>query len=141
MGCIDAPYPHIICRYPLETYRCTWEHGGIPAQVSLAKYPPETASILHRDTFCFFFLKDEYFVSKTIHDSNIDPEKFPGSKVNQLAKKGAFKVNHLTYQSNCKWPPSGSSKSHEELTTHQASPNGNNIPTSKDQREIKSLLF
>ena len=54
--------------------------------MSLAKYPPETASILHRDIFCFF-LKDEEFVSKTINDSNIDPEKFPASKVRQIAKK------------------------------------------------------
>ena len=29
MGHIDVPHPHIIYRYPLETYRCTGEHGGI----------------------------------------------------------------------------------------------------------------
>ena len=34
------------------------------AQVSLAKYSPETASILHRDIF-HFFLKDEEFC---LHD-------------------------------------------------------------------------
>ena len=34
-----------------------------------------------------FSLKDEKFVSKTINDSNIDLEKFPASKVRQLAKK------------------------------------------------------
>ena len=34
-----------------------------------------------------FFLKDEEFVSKTINDSNIYLEKFPASKVRQLAKK------------------------------------------------------
>ena len=56
------------------------------AQVSLAKYPQETENILHCDTF-WFFLKDEEFVSKTINDSNIDLEKFPASKVKQLAKK------------------------------------------------------
>ena len=33
-----------------------------------------------------FYLKDEEFVSKTINDSNIDLEKFPASKVRQLAK-------------------------------------------------------
>ena len=33
------------------------------------------------------FLRDEEFVSKTINDSNIDLEKFPASKVKQLAKK------------------------------------------------------
>ena len=30
---------------------------------------------------------DEEFVSKTIHDSNIDLEKFPASKIRQFAKK------------------------------------------------------
>ena len=49
--------------------------------MSLVKYPPETASILHRGIFWFFFLKDEEFVSKTTNDSNIDLEKFPASKV------------------------------------------------------------
>ena len=49
-------------------------------------YPPETAKILHRDIF-WFFLKDEEFVSKTISDSNINLDRFPASKVRQLAKK------------------------------------------------------
>ena len=35
----------------------------------------------------WFFLKDEDFVSKTINGSNIDLDKFPASKVRQLAKK------------------------------------------------------
>ena len=35
----------------------------------------------------WFFLKDEEFVSKTINDSSIDLDKFPSSKVRQLAKK------------------------------------------------------
>ena len=34
-----------------------------------------------------FFLKNEEFVSKTINDSSIDLDKFPASKVRQLAKK------------------------------------------------------
>ena len=29
-------------------------YNAVKAQVSLAKYPPETASILHRDIFWFF---------------------------------------------------------------------------------------
>ena len=61
-------------------------HNAVHAQVSLARYPLETAIILHRVTF-WFFLKDEEFVSKSIDDSNIDLEKFPASKVRQLAKK------------------------------------------------------
>ena len=61
-------------------------YNAIQAQVSLAKYPPETTSILHRGIF-WFLLKDEEFVSKTIKDSNIDLDKFPTSKVWQLAKE------------------------------------------------------
>ena len=45
----------------------------------------KTAKILHHDIF-WFFLHDE-FVPKTINDSNVDLEKFPASKVRQLAKK------------------------------------------------------
>ena len=56
------------------------------AQVNLAKYPPETAKILHRDIF-WFFLHDEEFVSRTINDGNVDLDKFPASKVRQLAKR------------------------------------------------------
>ena len=61
-------------------------YNAVQAQVSLAKYPPETANILHGDIF-WFFLKGEEFVSKTINDSNIDLDRFPASKVRQLAKK------------------------------------------------------
>ena len=61
-------------------------YNAVQAQINLAKYTQETARILHRDIFCFF-LMDEEFVSKTINDSNIDLNKFPASKVRQLAKK------------------------------------------------------
>ena len=61
-------------------------YNAVQAQVSLTRYPPETASILHRDIF-WFFLKDEEFVSKTINNCNIDLDRFPASKVRQLAKK------------------------------------------------------
>ena len=60
--------------------------NAVQGQVSLAKYPQETANILHLDIF-WFFLKDEEFVSKTINHSSIDLEKSPASKVRQLAKK------------------------------------------------------
>ena len=50
-------------------------YNALQAKVSLAKYPLEAASILHRDIF-WFFLKDKEFV-----------DKFPASKVRQLAKK------------------------------------------------------
>ena len=61
-------------------------YNVVQVQVNLAKYPPETAKILQRDIF-WFFLHDEEFVSKTISDGSVDLEKFPASKVRQLAKK------------------------------------------------------
>ena len=61
-------------------------YKAVQSQVALAKYPPETAKILHMDIF-WFFLKDGEFVSKTINDRNIDLDKFPTSKVRHLAKK------------------------------------------------------
>ena len=61
-------------------------YNMVQAQVNLAKYPPETAKILQRDIF-WFFLRDEEFVSKTISDGSVDLERFPASKVRQLAKK------------------------------------------------------
>ena len=62
------------------------QYNTVQAQIHLARYPQEMASILQRDIF-WFFLKDEDFVSRTINDSNIDLDKFPASKVRQLAKK------------------------------------------------------
>ena len=61
-------------------------YNAIQAQVNLAKYPLETAKILHQDIF-WFFMKDEDFVTKTINEGNVDIQKFPASKVQQLAKK------------------------------------------------------
>ena len=61
-------------------------YNAVQAQANLAKYPPETAKILQRDIF-WFFLHDAEFVSKTISDGSVDLEKFPASKVRQLAKK------------------------------------------------------
>ena len=42
--------------------------------------------ILHRDIF-WFFLRDEECVSRTISDGSVDLDKFPASRVSQLAKK------------------------------------------------------
>ena len=61
-------------------------YNAIQAQVNLAKYPPETATILHHDIF-WFFMKDEDFVTNMINEGNVDIQKFPASKVQQLAKK------------------------------------------------------
>ena len=60
-------------------------YNAIQAQANLAKYPSETAKILHRDIF-WFFMWDEDFVTKTINEGNVDIQKFPASKVCQLAK-------------------------------------------------------
>ena len=61
-------------------------YNSVQAQLNLTKYPPETAKILHHDIFCFF-LGEEDFVSKTINEGSVDLDKFPASKVCQLAKK------------------------------------------------------
>ena len=55
-------------------------------QVNLTKHPPETVKILHQDIF-WFFLHGEDFVSRTITEGSIDLDKFPTSRVRQLAKK------------------------------------------------------
>ena len=59
-------------------------YNAVQTHIALANYPQETGKFLHKDIF-WFFLKDEEFVSKTINDSSIDLNKFPASKVRQLA--------------------------------------------------------
>ena len=61
-------------------------YNMVQAQVNLAKCATETAKILHRDIF-WFFLWDEEFVSRAISDGSADFDKFPTSRVCQLAKK------------------------------------------------------
>ena len=61
-------------------------YNAVQAQVNLVKYLPETAKILHRDIF-WFLMKDKDFVTKPINEGNVDIQKFPASKVQQLAKK------------------------------------------------------
>ena len=61
-------------------------YNAVQVQVNLAKYSLETAKILHRDIF-WFFMKDKDFVTKTKNEENVDIQKFPASKVQQLAKK------------------------------------------------------
>ena len=61
-------------------------YNTVQAQVNLARYPPETAKILHHNIF-WFFMKDEDFVSRTINEGSVDLDKFPASNVCQLAKK------------------------------------------------------
>ena len=61
-------------------------YNAVQTQVALSKYPPETAQILQRDIF-WFFLKDKSFVSKILNEGHVELEKFPASKVRQMAKK------------------------------------------------------
>ena len=105
-------------------------YDAAQAQVSLAKYPPETASILHQDIF-WFFLKDEEFLSKIINDGSIDLEEFPASKVRQLAKKmGASKamVHHM------KQVASDPQAAQINLTRHQQT----DLPPSKHKKKQQS---
>ena len=60
--------------------------NAVEAQVNLAKYPPETAKILHHDIF-WFFMRYGDFVSRTINEGSVELDKFPTSKVCQLVKK------------------------------------------------------
>ena len=61
-------------------------YNVVQTQIALAKYPQETAKILHRYIF-WFFLRDEESVSKTIHDNNIDLNKFLQVRCTSLPRK------------------------------------------------------
>ena len=61
-------------------------YNVVQAQVNLAKYPPKTTKILHCNIF-WFFLCDKDFVSRTIMEGSNNMDKFPASRVHQLAKK------------------------------------------------------
>ena len=82
-------------------------YNMVQAQINLAKYPLETAKILHRDIF-WFLLQDGEFVSKTINEGSVDLDKFPASKVCQLTKKmESSKATHSkTHQMGGWWSPS-----------------------------------
>ena len=59
-------------------------YNAVQAQVNLVKYLPKTAKILHGNIF-WFFLHEKDFVSRTITEGSIDLDKFPTSRVCQLA--------------------------------------------------------
>ena len=61
-------------------------YKAVQAQVNLARYPLETAKILHTDIF-WFFMMDEDFVTKSINEGNVDIQKFPTSKVQNWPRK------------------------------------------------------
>ena len=80
-------------------------YNAVQAQVNLAKYPLETAKILHRDIF-WFFLKDEDFISRTISDGSVNLDKFPASRVWQLAKKTEELKSHCkAYKTSIRGTP------------------------------------
>ena len=100
-------------RFDLLTSFCQGNHSidewynAIQAQVNLARYPPETAKILHRDIF-WFFLRDEDFVSRTISDGSVKLDKFPVSRVRQLAKKLRELKSHSETHKASIWRAPGS---------------------------------
>ena len=51
------------------------------------KVPTKNSKDLAQGYILFFSLHDEDFVSKTINEDSVDMDKFPASKVHQLAKK------------------------------------------------------
>ena len=61
-------------------------YNAVQVQMNLTKYCPETLKILHWDIF-WSFLWDEDFVSRTITGGSVNLDKFPTSRVRQLAKK------------------------------------------------------
>ena len=76
-------------------------YNVVQTQVALPKYPPETAQILQRDIF-WFFLKDESFLSKTLNEGHVELNKFPASKVRQMAKKLELTINSKTHKEDGK---------------------------------------
>ena len=63
--------------------------------------PPETAKVPLQGHLFGFFMKDEEFVSKKIDDNNIDLDRFPTSKVRQLAKK--MESSKVTTSTSSRW--------------------------------------
>ena len=76
-------------------------YNAVQPQVWLAKYPQETANILHHDFF-LFFLKDEEFVSKTINDSSIDLGKFPASSQAACKENRGIQGYSASHHASCK---------------------------------------
>ena len=75
-------------------------NNTVHAKVNLAKYPPETGKILHRDII-WFFLHDAEFVSMTTNDGNVDLGKFPANGSQAGCKNnGKLKGNSMPYQTS-----------------------------------------
>ena len=61
-------------------------YNKVQTQIGLCNYPQETSQILQRDIF-WFFLSNESFISKTLDEGHVNLNKFPPSRVRQMAKK------------------------------------------------------
>ena len=61
-------------------------YNAVQAQVNFAKYPLESAKILHRDIF-WFFMRDEDFVTKTINERKLIFRNFPPVRSNNWPRK------------------------------------------------------
>ena len=103
------------------------------ASPALPYITQETAKILHRDIFCFFFLRDGEFVSKMINDSNIDLNKLPACEVRQLAKK---MESFEAIAKHIKEVASDPQAAQIHLMCHQCT----ELPPSKFQRKQKKHL-
>ena len=68
-------------------------YNAVQAQTNLAKYPAETAKILHRNIFCFF-LRDEEFYLKQSMTPTFFLKNFQPIKLDNLPKD----YNHLNLQ-------------------------------------------
>ena len=129
----------------------------IQAQVNLAKYPPETAKILHHDIF-WFFMRDEDFITKTINEGNVDIQKFPPSKVCQLTKKmesskatakhirqvaGELLVAQIQLmQHQCTQLPAGNYPRRKQNSTARQKPQNHKtpeVPTSQKPSDMQKL--
>ena len=105
-------------------------HNAVQTQAAFATYPWETAKILHRDIFWFFF-KDEEFVSKTINDSSINLDKFLRSKVKQFAEKMESSEVTAMHIKQVAGNPLGGSDQYDEAPMYR--------PPSKQTQEEETL--
>ena len=113
-------------------------YNAVQDQVSLAKYPPETASILHRDIF-WFFLKDEEFVSKTVNDSNIDLDKFPHKQGEEACQEDEI-FKSITRHINVTPQVAQINLMRHQRTDHPPSKaKWNSFPTSLNQRVVRGI--
>ena len=105
-------------------------YNAVQAQVNLARYPTETAKILHCNIF-LFFLCDKEFVSKTITEGSVDLDKFLASRVHQLAKK--FKSSKATVH-HIKQVASDLKATQINLMQHQR----NGLPTNRHNKKRRT---